>query len=434
MNAPQSVPELAVVPDDLMALDDTRFKAVMFDMSIEEVQQHPQRSQITARYHKLTSYMDGADKRLPHNGADVLETSRRREVLNAAPRKSYAHTWIDDTPILEGLDYCIKALIERRRFVVVYGATGSGKSTLTIDMGLHIAAELRWRGRRVKGAPVVYFAAEAGASINPRVVAARDYLLGEARETRIPFAVIPTGPDLRNRVDVERMIDAIQAIAAEIGAGIALIIIDTLSRAAPGADENSPADMSEIVGACDRIREATGAAVLLVHHSGKDSARGARGHSALAAAADTIIEVADGVATIEKSRDGVSGEKFAFALDPVHLGDDADGDPITACVVRHLTEQTTKAKPVRLTGVARVALQALTEAIGSDGQVLPGTSTIPAGVRAVTIDRWRSQFKVRYGDADRGTDALKKAFQRAREQLAAVDAVAVSDPYAWVTR
>jgi hypothetical protein len=229
------------------------------------------------------------------------------------------------------------------------------------------------------------------------------------------------------------------AIAGEIGIPLALIVFDTLSRSAPGADENSPEDMSEIIGACDRLREATGAAVTLIHHSGKDSGRGARGHSALTAAADTVIAIGDGMATIEKSRDGVAGERFPFELVPVDLGTDADGDPITACVVRHLDAEAPGRRPQRaLTGVARVALQALTEAIGTDGETLPGTSTIHARVRAVTIARWRAQFRIRYGTdpdgGDRDRDAIKKALIRAREQLAQAEAVGVSDPYAWVVR
>jgi hypothetical protein len=42
---------------------------------------------------------------------------------------------------------------------------------------------------------------------------------------------------------------------------------------------------------CKHIYEVTGAIVLLVHHSGKDAAKGARGWSGIRAAADTEIEI-----------------------------------------------------------------------------------------------------------------------------------------------
>lgn len=229
-----------------------------------------------------------------------------------------------------------------------------------------------------------------------------------------------------------------RAISGEIGLPLALVIFDTLSRSIPGGDENKSEDMTRVIEAADAIRDELGAATAIVHHTGKDTQRGARGHSSLFGAADTVISVIDKVATVEKSRDGLQGDQFPFALDVVELGTDADGDAVTTCVVRHLAGGAPTRRPVRvLSGVARVALQALQEAASEHGETMPGTSTIPAGVRAVTLDRWRAQFRLRYGtdqDGDgRDGDAIRKAFRRAREQLATVEAVGVSDPYVWLT-
>ena len=52
-------------------------------------------------------------------------------------------------------------------------------------------------------------------------------------------------------------------------------------------NENSPEDMGKYVASCGRIREAGGTHVMVVHHCGKDLAKGARGHSSLRA--DTAI-------------------------------------------------------------------------------------------------------------------------------------------------
>ena len=72
---------------------------------------------------------------------------------------------------------------------------------------------------------------------------------------------------------------------------MALVVIDTLARALAGGNENAPEDMGALIGNAKRIQEATGAAVLFVHHSGKDTSRGSRGHSSLKGAADLEIEV-----------------------------------------------------------------------------------------------------------------------------------------------
>jgi hypothetical protein len=72
---------------------------------------------------------------------------------------------------------------------------------------------------------------------------------------------------------------------------IRLVVVDTLSRAMAGGNENAPDDMSAFIRNIDRIRQETGAHVLIVHHCGKDAAKGARGHSCLRAATDTKIEL-----------------------------------------------------------------------------------------------------------------------------------------------
>jgi RecA-family ATPase len=73
-----------------------------------------------------------------------------------------------------------------------------------------------------------------------------------------------------------------------------MIVLDTLSRVIAGGNENAPDDMGQLIGNCDRIRAEARAHVMLVHHTGKDEARGARGHSSLRAATDTEIEVSGG--------------------------------------------------------------------------------------------------------------------------------------------
>jgi len=46
-----------------------------------------------------------------------------------------------------------------------------------------------------------------------------------------------------------------------------------------GGDENSGKDMGRVIAHCKAFHKATGALVLLIHHSGKDDTKGARGWS-----------------------------------------------------------------------------------------------------------------------------------------------------------
>ena len=95
-------------------------------------------------------------------------------------------------------------------------------------------------------------------------------------------------------------------------------------------DENSGQDMGAFIRNVDTIRTATGAHICIVHHTGKDTARGARGHSSLRAATDTEIEltVSESISTaqVTKQRDGKIPAPFSYTLREVVLGTDSDGD------------------------------------------------------------------------------------------------------------
>lgn len=229
--------------------------------------------------------------------------------------------------------YVIKGLLDQAAMSVVYGPSNSGKTFFAPNLAYHIAASLLWRDRRIDGGAVLYLAAEGGNGIANRIVALRQVYGGGD----IPLALRRAGLDLLHPdADVDRVI----ALAMEIAtrAPLRLIVIDTLSRVLAGGDENGPVDMTAFVKNIDRIRQATGAHVMVIHHTGKDIARGARGHSSLRAATDTEIEISvepDGTtkAVITKQRDHQSGDEYPFSLKPVALGIDQDGDAIASCVI-----------------------------------------------------------------------------------------------------
>lgn len=105
--------------------------------------------------------------------------------------------------------------------------------------------------------------------------------------------------------------------AAQRFAETRLIVIDTLARCMSGLDENSTADMSKAVNALDLLRDKTGAAILVVHHSGQDASRGMRGSTALLGAADTVIRMTGdkaGAVRVEMTE-----QKDYVEADTVHL-------------------------------------------------------------------------------------------------------------------
>lgn len=345
--------------------------------------------------------------------------------VRAIPR-----VWLDDAKADIKARYWIKGLVEERSFVVVFGPSGDGKTFFTLDAVCHIAAGLSWRDRRVKAGLVVYVAAEAGATILRRFTTWRDSKLSETREGRIPLSIVTKAVNLLDEVESAELIGALQLISEEAGQPLAVVVFDTLARSMAGGDENGAGDMGRVIAAADRIRDELGAATLVIHHSGKDPQKGARGSSALYAAADTVISVVEKVATVEKARDGKTGEAFPFTLRVVDLGIDDDGDQVTTCLVEP-SDQPRAAIAVRLNDSEKVALQVLKDVLRTAWEALPGTSAIPAGARGVNVEAWRSAFFRVYAE-DRSDDATKKAFNRAKAKLIAEKVVGGAMPWVWL--
>lgn len=223
----------------------------------------------------------------------------------------------------------IKGVLDQGAMTILYGESNAGKTFVAMDMAFHIASGRSWGGRKTAKLPVLYIAAEGGQGARKRAAAL------QAKYGGCPdfyFLLHPINL-LRVDADLKPLVDTARAAAADIGHGFGLVVVDTLSRAMAGGDENSSTDMGAMVKHLDVLRKALAAHVLAVHHSGKDRARGARGHSLLRAATDTEIEVADRVISVTKQRDLDGSFASGFELEVVTLGVDAEGDPVTSCTI-----------------------------------------------------------------------------------------------------
>lgn len=227
----------------------------------------------------------------------------------------------------------VRGVVPADGCVAVSGGVGSGKSFLVLDMAAAVAEGApHWFGQRVTSAPVVYCALEGQGGLNKRV---RAWSIHHGRALPANLRFVVQSFDLRNESDVDDLVAAVLAVGGHNG----LTVIDTLSRAAPGADENSSVDMGELIDGAKELQRRIGGTVLLVHHVGKDSSKGMRGHSSLFAALDSAIEVTRNNADdrrewcVSKSKDDRDGARHAFRLRSVELDDDEHGDPVTSCIV-----------------------------------------------------------------------------------------------------
>ena len=216
-----------------------------------------------------------------------------------------------------------------------YGDSNSGKTFLFIDMAAAVARGVPWMGKQTEPGLVVYLAAESPASVRRRLQAYQRH-----HGVKVPnFAIAQSPIDLFDGdADTDEVIRLVRMLEKQRGQKVRLIVGDTLARLSAGANENAGQDMGLIVRRFDRIRTETKAHFLLIHHSGKNAAAGARGWSGVRAAVDTEIEVSDSpsgrCAEITKQRDlSTKGERIGFRLDPVTLGVTKWGAPATSCVV-----------------------------------------------------------------------------------------------------
>lgn len=248
----------------------------------------------------------------------------------APPARRFRLLAADEIANRPPLRWRVKGVLPETGVAAIYGPSASGKSFLSIDLAAAIAAGRPWFGRRTKACAVSYLALEGEAGIASRVSAyriARGRMPDGLHFATEPFSLL----DVR---DVPDLADTIR----EAGAGDGVTIIDTLARAAAGADENSGQDMGYLIAAATELQRRAGGLVLMVHHSGKDANRGARGHSSLFAALDAAIEVTRTDSRREwklaKAKDGEDGRAHPFRLEVVEVGEDEDGDAVTSCVVR----------------------------------------------------------------------------------------------------
>lgn len=308
-----------------------------------------------------------------------------------APKRAADLEWFDDVHVSLTANYIIKGVLDQGAMSVVYGPSNSGKTFFALDMAFNVAIGAQWRGRRVKPCAVLYLAAEGGRGVSNRIAALR----ATTGVCEVPFALKRAGLDLlHDQADLQHICDLAAEVMAQKEGLPLLIVIDTLSRVMAGGDENSAADMTALIRNIDAIREATKAHICLVHHTGKDTARGARGHSSLRAATDTEIEVqADGesrAAFVSKQRDNPGGETFPFTLKAVQLGVDQDGDEVVSCVVEVADGEDYAAKKAGkgVGGVQKIILDMIDAMIGDDlWKPNPGGTGMPDAGRFKAVNR-----------------------------------------------
>lgn len=232
-------------------------------------------------------------------------------------------------------DELVQGLITVCGFCLVFGDSNTGKTFLVIDLTCAIARGVPWMGRTTEPGLVIYLAAESPSSVRSRLQAYQQH-----HGVRVPnFAIVQSPIGLFDGdADTDAVIALVRQLEAQRGQKVRLIVGDTLARLSAGANENAGQDMGLVVRRIDRIRTECNTHFMLIHHSGKSAAQGARGWSGIRAAVDTEIEVIDSpagrYAEITKQRDLATKDvRIGFRLETVTLGLTKWKGLATSCVV-----------------------------------------------------------------------------------------------------
>jgi hypothetical protein len=226
--------------------------------------------------------------------------------------------------------WIVRGVLPRAALGVFYGESGAGKSFGVLDLLGHIVEDRDWRGcKTTPGLSAGYIVAEGAAGFRLRLDAFSKH--HDAHLERL--AVMAGQPRFMERDDIIAVGKSMLAYGR-----MDLLVVDTLAQVTAGANENSGEDMGRVIAHCQTLHAVTGAMVLLVHHSGKDASKGARGWSGIKGALDVEIEVTrngeDRALTVTKLKDGQGeGTSYGFRLTEVPLGMDDDGEVFGSCIV-----------------------------------------------------------------------------------------------------
>lgn len=239
------------------------------------------------------------------------------------PRSSYTLLTVDDVFNLPPPKFLIDRYLPETGLGILYGDPGSGKSFIALDQAMHLAYGLPdWHGDEIHAedrGTVLYIAGEGSSGFRQRVKAWQTQNLTHDTATQ--------NPDIRflfDPISFMRPEDIHKLVRAVTEAGIpklSMIVVDTVSRSIPGADENLQKDMTIFVSACDALRIKTGAFVLGVHHTAK--AGSMRGSSVFAGQADVILKLerqkgaTTGRLMCEKQKDAPDGWQDSFRFEKI---------------------------------------------------------------------------------------------------------------------
>lgn len=364
-----------------------------------------------------------------------LEKINEVEERRNEPFVQYSYTPFEQIEAcLNNFDF-IAGFLCSANISMFYGKPKSGKTFFVMDLALHVAMGRAFFGRDVEQGCVLYFTLEGQSVVLNRISAFKKYY--ECEEEVHPFWVSGGPVDLLNDdVDAQRICELAESMADHFKMPVAMIIIDTWSRANPGGQENT-GDTNAAFANVDMIVKKTGAHVCLVHHEGKADGNGARGSNIMVANPDITVRVSKDkasklhTASIEEVRAfAEDGVEFNFRIETVELGHNPRGDAVTSGVVIPSDEKMSNKS--KLKGQAKKAYQVLIGLMLSPQAVKRAPKSGMYQQPCVQVKDYRGAFKSAGISEATDPDSINRSFNRQKNKLKDLGIIEEWDGWIWI--
>ena len=437
-DAYEFIHEQAKTREDLIELVKATHKLTSTDVTIPE--------RLVAL--KLDAPIDATPPQQPAQPEDIAkefapDPAADKPTKEAKPIKTVnIESWddIQDEPV----EWLIHGVLPVKAFAALYGPPGSFKSFIALDMAEAIATGRPWMGNPIeRQGAVLYLCGEGFGGFGARIKACQ---IHHKTPKGAPIYVIRHQLNLRSSAeDFNALMIAIVALVEKTGMEFQLMAVDTLARAFGGGNENDSDAMGSFITTMGKIQEFLNCALMVLHHSGKDLAKGLRGHSSLLGAVDTQLEILrfeeqqKGVISLTKQKDGQDGVRYGFEMVEIEISGSSLGfDPVVSLAVQASDEAANQAskKSKNNAGKGRnqsIEMESLRSVVKQKGiqKIIEGKLRT-----AVNLADWRSEFRSKKGVTDDSTTLEKKAFDkawsRAQERLQDAGEVGIRDKLAWL--
>jgi AAA domain len=339
-----------------------------------------------------------------------------------------------DIDPVDSRPWLIELLIPETGTGLLSGQWGTYKSFVALDLAVAVitgSTFIKFPVMRRGG--VLFIALEGESEIAIRLAAA---LEAKGFTSNAPFAWITDCPRLLDPKASEALTSMVKQAAermqADFGLPVALVIVDTMGKAAgytKSGDENDAVIARTAERTLAIASKATGAFFLGLDHFGKDPSTGTRGSSGKEDHTDVVLSllgekgqngaVTDTRLCARKRRSGPNGEELPFGLTVRDMGVDARGTPVTTLTIAWKTcDDTTtkpKAKDEQWSKSLRLLRQTLMAMLVDCGKEVRPFADGPI-VRAVDVEIVRREFYTSYmadGTEEQKAATRQKAFKRA---------------------